>query len=98
VDLVALAGFTPVIGEDITFLDFAGVSGNFSTVELTGWSCPVDATCSEVFGANSLSYDITAATSTGVPEPNDLVLFATALLGLGLYSVRRSVKSSTRAA
>lgn len=93
-DLVAEDGFTPEAGDDFTFLLFGSLSGDFASIDLTDWTCPAGDTCSEVVGANSLSYDITGPGQGGgggggavsVPEPTTMALFALGLVflfGLG---------------
>jgi len=90
---LASDGFTPEAGQDydFTFLLFGSLSGDFANIDLTGWSCPVDDTCSEVIGANSLSYDVTVNGSSGgsgggstAPEPSSLLMLAMGILALGV--------------
>jgi PEP-CTERM motif len=90
---LASDGFTPEAGEDydFTFLLFGSLSGDFASIDLSGWTCPVDDTCSEVIGANSLSFDVTANTSGGgsgggttAPEPSSLLMLAMGIVALGV--------------
>jgi hypothetical protein len=95
VDFIALNGFTPVAGDDFTFLLFSQESGNFANpLEFTNWMCPVGDTCTEVFTANSLSLDISGLQTSSTPEPSSLLLLATSVLALGMY--RRWTKSTAR--
>ncbi len=99
VDFVAENGFAPVAGDDFTFLFFGSLSGDFAHIDFTNWTCPVDDTCAEVVGANSLSLDITGPTGGGsgtssTPEPSSAVLLGVALLTLmGMMRRRSSAKS-----
>ena len=86
VDFNALGDFNPEIGDVITFLTFGTLSGDFSNILFTGWSCPVGAVCQEVVGNGTISLDIVAA-SVNTPEPATV-----ALLGSGLaagFALRR---------
>jgi hypothetical protein len=86
VDLAAQNGFTPVAGDDFTFLFFGSLSGDFAHIALTGWTCPTGDTCDVVYGANSASLDILAGIggsgSTSTPEPSTVLLLGAALTAL----------------
>jgi hypothetical protein len=98
VDFNTVNGLTPATGEDFTFLQWGGSeSGNFSKMEFTGWSCPTGDTCTDVFGANTLTLEITQSTKTPTPEPSSLVLLFTAMamaLVLGLGKLCLQVRSA----
>lgn len=83
VDFTAMNGFAPVAGDDFVFLLFDSNSGNFSKVDFTNWSCPVNDTCTDVLGPNSLSLEING-TTTPTPEPSPVFLLGIALLALGV--------------
>jgi PEP-CTERM motif len=80
-DFTTVDGFTPVAGDDFTFLLFGSYSGDFTSIDFTNWACPVDDTCTDVFGADSLTLEITGPT-TSTPEPSSLLL-----LGMGLLAM-----------
>jgi hypothetical protein len=86
VDFVAQSGFTPIAGDDFTFLFYGSLSGDFAHVDLTGWSCPTGDVCDLVYGADSVSLDILAAGNGGgttpTPEPSSFVLLGAALLAM----------------
>jgi PEP-CTERM motif len=91
-ELFAENGFTPAAGDDFTFLDFGSLSGAFASVSYGGWQCPTADVCSIVTGANSMSLDITAASTgggggggtTSTPEPSTLVLVAAGFFSAAL--------------
>lgn len=80
VDFTTVGGFTPVAGDDFTFLLFGSLSGNFTNIDFTNWTCPTGDSCTEVLGANSLSLDITGPHTAPTPEPSSLFLFGTGIL------------------
>jgi hypothetical protein len=91
VDLVGVNGFEPVIGDDFTFLLVGGsVSGDFSNIDFTNFSCPVDATCEDVLGPGSFKLEIESASSAPTPEPSNLLLLGTGLVALALAGQRKS--------
>ncbi len=94
VEFMAVNGFTPGIGESFTFLLASlGVSGTFADQPplLTGFVCPTGATCTDVYGPTSVTFEINNST-TVTPEPGTLLLLGTGLLALGaLAKKRRSV-------
>ena len=89
-DFTAINGFTPVAGDDFTFLNFGTESGSFRTIDMTGWSCPAGASCSEVFGNGTLSLDISGPQAT-TPEPRSVLLLGTGLLGFAVYFNRKKM-------
>lgn len=89
VDFEALNGFTPVAGDDFTFLLFGSLSGDFTTIDFTNWTCPTGDSCTEVLGANNLSLDITGPQTTPTPEPASLLLLGTGILLIGRCSRRK---------
>lgn len=80
VDFTTVGGFTPVAGDDFTFLLFGSLSGNFTNIDFTNWTCPTGDSCTEVLSANSLSLDITGPHTAPTPEPSSLFLFGTGIL------------------
>jgi hypothetical protein len=90
VDFTAVNGFTPGTGDDFRFLLFGATSGDFAHVDFTNWTCPVGDTCTDVFGPNSLTLEITPS-SSAVPEPSALLLLGTGILALAGYSKRKKV-------
>jgi len=95
VDFTAIGGFTPGTGDDFTFLTFGSSSGNFATMDFTGWSCPAGDTCTDVFGPNSLTLEI--APSSGpppVPEPSSMILLGTAMAMAMALGLRKVVSAS----
>jgi len=82
-DLIATNGFDPAAGEDFNFLLAGSESGDFSSVVLTGWSCPTGDTCSGSFSDGIYSFDVMPSVST--PEPGEFLLLATALIGLAAF-------------
>ncbi|HUJ30169.1 MAG TPA: PEP-CTERM sorting domain-containing protein [Candidatus Acidoferrum sp.] len=63
VDFSAYPGFDPQVGEDFVFLLGESISGEFASIDVEGWSCPIEDTCFVVYGDNSVSLDIEANTS-----------------------------------
>ena len=80
VDFTFLDGFTPTVGDEFTFLTFGSVSGDFSSINFTNWTCPVGDVCTDVFGAGTLTLEIQSAPVTPTPEPASLVLLGSGLL------------------
>jgi len=80
-DLTAVNGFIPAAGDSFTFLLFGALSGDFSQIDFTNWSCPAGDTCTEIVGPHSLRLDVSAATSS-TPEPSSILLLATGILAL----------------
>jgi hypothetical protein len=68
VDFSAYPGFTPIAGEDFTFLLAGSLAGEFANVDFDGWTCPTGDVCDLVYGANSVSLDIEAAGTGGGGE------------------------------
>jgi len=102
VDFTAVAGFDPTIGNDFTFLLFNSDTGaaDFSNIVFTNWTCPVNATCTDVFSADSLSLKIAAATVGPPPpppmsEPGALPMLAIGLIGLCAFCKRKLNKNAT---
>jgi hypothetical protein len=94
VDFAALGGFTPATGDDFTFLTWTGTeSGNFASIDLSGWTCPTGDTCTDVFGTDSLSLDITPSTVTTAPEPSVLLLLA---MGIAVVAIFRKYRNTVR--
>jgi hypothetical protein len=90
VDFTTLGGFTPVAGDDFTFLTWTGSeSGNFATVDFTNWVCPTGDTCTDVLASNSLSLDITGPVTT-TPEPSVFLLLA---MGIVMVTVLRKYRN-----
>ncbi|MGC2312072.1 MAG: PEP-CTERM sorting domain-containing protein [Candidatus Acidiferrales bacterium] len=92
VDFAAVNGFTPGTGDDFAFLNFGSLSGDFFPPLFTNWSCPAGDTCDLVYGANSVSLDILAASGTGTtttPEPSSVLLLGIGMLALGIFQYRR---------
>ncbi len=83
VDFTTVDGFTPVAGDDFTFLLFGAYSGDFTSIDFTNWACPVDDICTDVFDADSLTLEITGP-ATSTPEPSSLPLLAMGILALGV--------------
>src|SRR5258708_26941932 len=54
VDFTPINGFTPVAGDDFTFLLFGVNSGDFSNIVLTNWVCPLRDTCRAVVAPATL--------------------------------------------
>ena len=103
VDFTAVNGFTPDAGDEFTFLLFGTTLGNFSGMDFTNWSCPVGDTCTDVFGLNSLTLDITGPGGSGggggtmaTPEPSSLILLCTGLLGLIVLARRKQFGGGRR--
>ena len=65
VDFTAYPGFTPIAGEDFTFLLAGSLSGVFANVDFDGWTCPTGDVCGLVYGTNSVSLDIEAMSTGG---------------------------------
>ena len=40
VDFFAYPGFTPIAGEDLTFLQADSLAGEFASIDFEGWNCP----------------------------------------------------------
>jgi fibronectin-binding autotransporter adhesin len=96
VDFTALGGFTPGAGETFTFLLASlGVSGTFADQPpvLTNFVCPIGSTCTDVYGPNSVSFEISAST-TPTPEPGTMILIGTGLLSLGGLTRRKKARTS----
>ena len=88
VEFTAVDGFTPGSGDEFTFLLFGGTeSGNFASMDLTNWTCPVGDVCTDVFAANSLTLEISGSSTT--PEPSEMLLLATGLLALSVFCARK---------
>ena len=85
VDFTTVGGFTPVAGDDFTFLLFGSLSGNFTNIDFTNWTCPTGDSCTEVLGANSLSLDITGPHTAPTPEPSSLLLLGTGILVIARF-------------
>ncbi|MGO9271150.1 MAG: hypothetical protein ACLQOO_12995 [Terriglobia bacterium] len=79
VDLTALNSFTPQLVDDFTFLPFGTESGNFASMDFTNWTCPEGDTCTDVFGPNSLTLEITGPSGSPTPEPSAWLMLGTAL-------------------
>lgn len=96
VDFVAENGFTPVAGDDFTFLFFGSLSGEFAGLpEFTNWMCPTGDTCDLVYGANSVSLDILGSSGSGgatTPEPSTFALLGMAALLFRIVKYRRGSK------
>lgn len=101
-DFTAVNGFTPGAGDDFTFLLFGSESGDFSNVVFTNWSCPTQDTCTDVFGAGTLTLEIAGTTTGGgggsggggtpTPEPGSVLLLGIGLAGLA--ALRKRSKSA----
>ncbi|HWH57272.1 MAG TPA: PEP-CTERM sorting domain-containing protein [Terriglobales bacterium] len=85
VDFTTVGGFTPLAGDDFTFLLFGSLSGNFTNIDFTNWTCPTGDSCTEVLGANSLSLDITGPQTAPTPEPSSLLLLGTGILVIARF-------------
>ncbi len=91
VEFMAVNGFTPSVGESFTFLLASlGVSGTFADQPpmLTNFLCPAGATCTDVYGPTSVTFEINKST-TVTPEPGTLLLIGSGLLGVGALAKRR---------
>lgn len=93
VDFELAFGFLPKAGDDFVFLDFGSLSGDFSSIDFSGWSCPTNDTCSIVTSADSMSLDIAGPNGggTSTPEPASF-----ALLAGGLFAAAVSIRKRTR--
>ena len=83
-DFTVLDGFTPSIGDAFTFLTFGSLSGDFSSIVFTNWTCPVGAICQDVLaenadGSGSLTLEITQAPPVNTPEPTSVFLVTSGL-------------------
>ena len=93
-DFTDVNGFTPVAGNDFSFLTWTGTAlGNFTNIDFTNFSCPAGDTCTDVFGPNSLTLEITPSGVT-TPEPSAVILFGTALAMAAFLGLRKVVSNS----
>jgi hypothetical protein len=95
VNFMFLNGFTPTIGDIFTFLTFGSVSGDFSNIVFTNFTCPVGAVCEDVFGAGTLSLEILPDPPPGqspvqTAEPASSLLLASGLLACCGYFRKRA--------
>jgi hypothetical protein len=85
VDFTAIGGFTPVAGDDFTFLTFGSESGDFANMDFTGWNC---VQCTEVFGTNSLTLEVNRT-----PEPS---IFLLLVMGIATMTILLKYRNAVR--
>lgn len=85
-NLFAVGGYTPVVGDSFDFLTYAAVLGSFDSVNLYGFEPGLTASLSEF--SDHLRVSFSAAP---VPVPPALWLFGSALAAIGVVNRRRAV-------